>query len=171
MMIKFIYLIIFIFLNIDITQACSCIIYDGYEKDIYRNSELIFIGKSINQTILSIENATDPFLSNDTKIDFDVTEVIKGEKKDLISVRTNNRTSCGVSTQTWEEYLIFSSKNSKEEYTVWTCNILSLSNAEDILQNFREIKEQDEKYYNIKKSIISLIMYIKQVCLSYMYWI
>ncbi len=168
---KNIYLILLLLLNISVTQACSCINYDGYEKDIYKNSELIFVGESINQHTLSIWNDANPFLSNDTKIDFNITEIIKWEQKDWISLRTNNITSCGVSTQTWEEYLIFSSKNSKREYTIWTCNIISLSNAENILQNFREIKEQDEKYNNIKKSIISLIMYIKQVCLSYIYWI
>lgn len=74
---KNIYLILILLLNISITKACSCIIYDGYEKDIYKDSELIFIGKSINQNTLLIGDDADPFLSNDTKIDFNITEIIK----------------------------------------------------------------------------------------------
>lgn len=166
---KIIHTIIFLVSSISIAQACTCISVEWQEKEIYDEHELIFIGKSLWHTFVPKEWTWyhDPFLTNDTKINLDVIDMIKWTDQNTITVWSNNKTSCGVTPQTDEEYIIYANLSHKNQYSIGTCNIIKRSQAEDFINHLQKIKKPEDimaneieklsRYERFKRYLISFI--------------
>lgn len=165
---KVIYTILFLFSSISIAQACTCISFEWQEKEIYDEHELIFIGKSKGDNYIDPTGKEQDFNNiSTTKVELEVVNLIKWTGENVISVWSDHSYSCGMITETGEEYLVTLNPEINWEYNVGICNMKAVKENKKIIANLIKIQNLEQnssieieklsRYERFKRYLISFI--------------